>query len=1087
MNKKERLSKLISIASKVGFKAAKGLNFTERQEGRESAFSEEMLEKIKSLDLDSVTGQDFYVRLNKNEKKFIEAGLIYHDKIDQASELYDYLTDSVIKQPGDLFLKYKFDIASIQDIKEIFSKILSDSHQWHENLAKEQQKDGEGKGKYPNGYMTNDVVYSFDDGWNIVYVPAEGEVEPWDQSGSSSHDRVLEGNLMGLCLGSSKRLFQKNNLGKIYSVRDPNNNPEVTIRMKGGSEKGYSPPEEMKGKFNLNPSVAASKHMIEWFEQIGSDYKKSSDNKLIPPLTKEAVLEKIKTLKEKVLGQPWILSWYRKGIEELDRIVEHEINNPSSSRLIGSMIHKKYPELLEPYILKLLNNNMLYKFYPLGFEESMDKKPFVSMSALSAEIWKKYRNRDWIKKLLENIVEEYPNEFINSPISVEYKEYITEDIKKEFINNANLVDFFQKNLHKDIIEESMPEYAKRYPESYLYKLDSDKENPDHMGAKLSEEYRELAIKNLKDPKEFFDYRFQYKYPFLVREMIEKFPYKMEFTFIELPMESIDDKTKKFFNEKAINIGIKLLKEISKMTNVIDFVSDIYSNFIGLTSNYVQDLLLKNSTFVKLFIDMLIPDVIYNEFFKDTIRDFGGFLEDNLHNNSLFANEFLNQILQHPKNIIRVIEHYKRKGEKFNSSHFEEQFGFRPPEKLIENILEFVHDIKISNLPEDHEEVFKEFEWQSTGIDPDHYSEEGLSSVYEHSSPNSPKPEMYQKGPTEKPFEGTKDQTWNRRYEDGKINKWVSEKRNYDWIGPNLRSIEDFESFHSQPETYKRRIATLINLLDKKGFFFEAHALRKLATPIEDIYYPPSQKAIELDGTGIEIDLSNPIEVTNENSQIGFNESEYKDFFINMDELIDIYLVPAHLKPIGSRLLPSQDIAAHKLPIKEIEIEYMVEDFMNNSLHKKTKEETVNEEDFKKYLHWLNKSMKTDRLNIVWGLFDSSASPPTDFSPQWFAHDLLHAFEAIPFSKIKKLSDEYGQIVEDSLDESKKKEFTSIIDKYTPKVAGHDLIPTLFGLQVTNNVPEEIKQCFKTPNDYNMSLNLAIEIIKESKGYLVFLP
>jgi len=112
----------------------------------------------------------------------------------------------------------------------------------------EEYHDGEGFYFDPtDSYLTpanDNIVKYFGDGFKIVYVRAYGEMPKYhlteadltDEDGNvsenkSSHDRIVEGNKMGICLGKKMRFYQDNEDGNIYSLRNSSNEPCVTIRV----------------------------------------------------------------------------------------------------------------------------------------------------------------------------------------------------------------------------------------------------------------------------------------------------------------------------------------------------------------------------------------------------------------------------------------------------------------------------------------------------------------------------------------------------------------------------------------------------------------------------------------------------------------------------------------------------------------------------------------------------------------------------------------------------------------------------------------------------------------------------------------
>lgn len=144
---------------------------------------------------------------------------------------------------------------------------------WHQQLAEAPEKQlASGK------YITNIVEHEFKDGWKIVYVPAANETIPFsiEEYGQTklldgtSWDRTVEGDLMGICLGRESQLYQNNNYGKIYSLRDPKNHPHMTIRVLSNQVL------EARGKGNSDP-IKYNKYLKEFCEEkifYTKEYKK---------------------------------------------------------------------------------------------------------------------------------------------------------------------------------------------------------------------------------------------------------------------------------------------------------------------------------------------------------------------------------------------------------------------------------------------------------------------------------------------------------------------------------------------------------------------------------------------------------------------------------------------------------------------------------------------------------------------------------------------------------------------------------------------------------------------------------------------
>jgi len=161
---------------------------------------------------------------------------------------------------------------------------VKNSAEWHKSFVKE----------VPMGkYETKDVVMEFDNGWSMVKVPTE-------------HDLDVEGEFMGHCVGGDD-YARKVSKGKctIYSLRDPKNEPHVTIEV-DETRKDYRPgrggkPKEreviqVQGKQNEAP-VEKYHGMLEKFfvrEGLHLQDKTYSYNK--SPETHRAILSEEKWL-----------------------------------------------------------------------------------------------------------------------------------------------------------------------------------------------------------------------------------------------------------------------------------------------------------------------------------------------------------------------------------------------------------------------------------------------------------------------------------------------------------------------------------------------------------------------------------------------------------------------------------------------------------------------------------------------------------------------------------------------------------------------------------------------------------------------
>lgn len=110
--------------------------------------------------------------------------------------------------------------------------------------------DEELKNAKPYGdYEEQNVVHTFDDGWTVQKV-------------TTAHDLKVEGQKMGHCVGGYCDNVQS---GKsyIYSLRDPKNEPHITMEMGQSASQEFSF-KQIKGKGNDAPKPEYSGYIYEW-------------------------------------------------------------------------------------------------------------------------------------------------------------------------------------------------------------------------------------------------------------------------------------------------------------------------------------------------------------------------------------------------------------------------------------------------------------------------------------------------------------------------------------------------------------------------------------------------------------------------------------------------------------------------------------------------------------------------------------------------------------------------------------------------------------------------------------------------------
>jgi hypothetical protein len=205
----------------------------------------EQMSWIEALNLDNEAKAG---RLSEHESYLLIVGsAITSNSLEEAKQKLSkintyFVTNHEIKS-GSFSLNLS-DLSDYNKIRELFDKQFAIIDQWTRN-SEERASQSSGE-EYKS---TVEADKKFEDGWKVVYIPAAGEMEEFPGLPGTSHDRILEGNKNGLCLGSNLKLYQDNKNGKIFSVRDPENKPRVTIRIENNEL------EEAKGKGNQPPDV----------------------------------------------------------------------------------------------------------------------------------------------------------------------------------------------------------------------------------------------------------------------------------------------------------------------------------------------------------------------------------------------------------------------------------------------------------------------------------------------------------------------------------------------------------------------------------------------------------------------------------------------------------------------------------------------------------------------------------------------------------------------------------------------------------------------------------------------------------------
>jgi hypothetical protein len=432
---------------------------------------------IESLDLDHEAKSG---RLSEHESYLLIIGsAITSNSLEEAKSKLSKLNTYFITNHQIRAGSFELNLADLFDTEKI--KVLFDEKF---NLAEKWEKESEQRAGQSKGtvYLSNEVVHDFGDGWKVVYVPAAGEIEPFPGFENTSHDRILEGNKNGLCLGSQLKYYQDNDSGKIYSVRDPENKPRVTIRIQNNEL------EEAKGKNNNTPDPEGAEHAVRWFKSVAKlNYKDNYDYKKFPPTNIDDARRIFNMDSNIPYREGWISSWYKKGIPELDdHVLEYVFKKDPI--LFQSGLGKTHLELVKPSVIeackKYLNND--------SYAEVLFGEPFYPPVH---EVFKTYKSLPEMVLAVKKLSEEEPIRFFNIGLQ-EYPEY------REF-SDLPIRAFLSKHPSTFLSEYSDKDWAKPYLDEAVKNLfDKDKTAIIlHRHKEWAQPYVELAAKSLieEDP------------------------------------------------------------------------------------------------------------------------------------------------------------------------------------------------------------------------------------------------------------------------------------------------------------------------------------------------------------------------------------------------------------------------------------------------------------------------------------------------------------------------------------------------------------------------------------------------------------
>jgi hypothetical protein len=450
--------------------------------GREESsllISSSQLDAIRALEL----APDGRKRVNEIEAALIIIGAVLtSDSAEGAAAAardFDWYLQYKEVSPGSLGIQ----ISTIQDVEKLkstFGELLERAQ------AEREAFDLRTAGSKGSDYLSNEVVYDFGDGWRVVYVPARGEMVEFPGNLGSSHDRMLEGNKNGLCLGSGMGLYQDNSGGKIYSVRDPANKPKVTIRISDNRL------VEAKGKNNNPPDVESAVHANTWFESLeGFSYLGSADFRSFPPTSIEKVESNFNQNPDSAYLDRWAPHWYGKGFQKLDQDVDQKFL--SNSELIISAGFGKYPRFFQKTLPVIEHWCKAY----LEGSEGAGEVLFGSYYNLPQhEVYKTYKKLEVMKLAVKMLSTEDHHRYFSIGLQEipEYNEF-SEGPILSYLNaypNIFVKKFSDKVWAQPYLDSAERKFAEAYPRDFLYEFgDREKESP-HLRIAVEARIRESA-------------------------------------------------------------------------------------------------------------------------------------------------------------------------------------------------------------------------------------------------------------------------------------------------------------------------------------------------------------------------------------------------------------------------------------------------------------------------------------------------------------------------------------------------------------------------------------------------------------------
>jgi hypothetical protein len=309
---------------------------------------------------------------------------------------------------------------------------LDESLEWHAAMA------SGGAGKV---YMTRDIV--FGPKWVTKDGEHNSDYDGWTiQEVSTENDLLVEGNLMNHCVGSYWDEYDECILGsdsrrnRIFSLRDPNNKPHVTIETDQSRESAL----QIMGHSNSTPKKEY-KDMIKFWVESGKSYLKSylksfSENDELYNIIEPSV--------------------YR-SLDDYDYKISEFLNSDSEYGLgVGYKFSEVIDSILDKGLDQLLLHNRRYKNFNFCLSETLadyvvnegDEAIFHYINKLSE--YSDAAFDDFMDSYDLPPYPEYEDYETPSEYSLAIREY--EELESSY-QEDNLLTAWNDTLHKDLINK----------------------------------------------------------------------------------------------------------------------------------------------------------------------------------------------------------------------------------------------------------------------------------------------------------------------------------------------------------------------------------------------------------------------------------------------------------------------------------------------------------------------------------------------------------------------------------------------------------------------------------------------------------